>query len=42
MACCVLIAGAIAGLLALRRWAIGSTAEDDPRAWHLPASRSDD
>ena len=41
MACCVLIAGAIAGLLALTRWATG-TAEDDPRAWRLRTGLSDD
>jgi hypothetical protein len=41
MTCCVLIAGAIAALLALKRLA-GGGARSDPRAWRLRAEKSDD
>jgi hypothetical protein len=41
MACCVLIAGAIAALLALKRLAGGGAAAD-PRAWRLRVEMPDD
>jgi hypothetical protein len=41
MACCVLMAAAIAALLALKRLTGGGVAAD-PRAWRLRTERSDD
>jgi hypothetical protein len=42
MACCVLIASAMAVLFALRRGMGGAAVAADPRAWRLPAAKSDE
>jgi hypothetical protein len=45
MACCILIAGLIAALLAIKRVSArlrGALPPADPRAWRLRPERSDD